>query len=503
MTTSTFFGLEIARRALESQQAALDVTGHNISNANSPGYTRQVPNLKATTPYTIPTTGRDLSLGSGVSMDTVTRARNAFVDRQLRGETSAQQYWTSRQTSLSNIEGVMNEPSDNSLSGALNKFWTAWSDLSSNPENSGSRAVVQERAVSLADTFHSVAQQLCTMQSDVDSDVNTKITQINTYATQIASLDNEIRAAQITGDNPNDLLDKRDNLIDELSKIVNVKVTETSDTNFPNRQVSHFQLDIGNTATSQTLVKDGAASQLVGTTSATGLTPPGSTVQNTITTVQWATGSANGLGGTNLTLDPQSGSLQADIDIRDKDLPTLLGKYDSLAQGIVTAVNDIYSPSGAAHFFDATSLSSSTIKLDTTVDTSNSTNINNIITGTTGSGDGSIAAAIAALSSGWSSLSGANLTAMKTAYGASLGDTYEATVSQFGANVQQANSTKSNEDLLVTNLTNQKDSVSGVSLDEEMTNMIQYQKSYSAAARVVTMMDDMLNTIVTGLGITR
>ena len=186
--TSTFFGLEITRRALNSQQSALDVTGHNISNANTQGYTRQIANLKATTPYTQPVPGRTLSLGSGVSMDTVTRARDAFVDRQLRDETSNQQYWTSLQTSFSNIESLMNEPSDDSLSGDLDQFWSAWSDLAENPENSGSRSVVQGRAVTLTDSFHAIAQQLTATQSDINSDVSTQISQINTYAQQIADL---------------------------------------------------------------------------------------------------------------------------------------------------------------------------------------------------------------------------------------------------------------------------------------------------------------------------
>lgn len=504
---STFFGLELSRRALESQQAALNTTGHNISNANTQGYTRQIANLTATTPYTIPVMGRNLSLGSGVSMDTITRARDAFVDRQLRGETSNQQYWTSRQTSLSNIEGVMNEPSDSSLSGAMNNFWTAWSDLSANPENSGARSVVQERATALTDSFHSISQQLTTVQSDLDFDVKTQISQINIYANQIASLNNQIKAAQVTGDNPNDLLDSRDNLVDELSKIVSVKVTETPDPSFSNGLVNNFQLDIGTTP--QTLVKDGVASQLVGVPDAL----PG-LGGNVITDIQWAAGTPNGLGGNLLAPDAQKGTLQADIDIRDKDLPTLSGKYDALASGIVTAVNDIHengTVTGTATtgipFFDPANLTASTISLDSTstnpVDASTATNINNIVTGDGTSGDGSIAAQIASLSTGWSSLTGADLTNMQANYGSSLGDSYGATVSQFGADVQQANNMKSGEDLLVTNLTNQRDAQSGVSLDEEMTNLVQYQKSYAAAARMVTMMDDMLNTIVNGMGITR
>jgi len=517
---STFFGLEIARRGLNAQQAAIDVTGHNISNASTQGYTRQIANLTATIPDTISVTGRNLSLGSGVSMDTVTRARNAFVDRQLRGETSNQQYWTSRKTSLSNIEGVMNEPSNNSLSGAMNNFWTAWSDLSANPENSGSRSVVQERAVALTDSFHSISQQLSTAQSDLDSNVNTQISQINTYANQIIGLNNQIKAAQVTGDNPNDLLNSRDNLVDELSKIVSVKVTETPDPNFPNGLVNNFQLDIGNTTTPQTLVKDGVASQLVGVPDASS---PKSLGGNVITGIQWAAGSPNGLAGNTLTLDAQKGTLKADIDIRDTDLPNLSGKYDALAKGIVTAVNDIYqtgtvnvsgtlTPYSGNNYFAPSNTKASNISLDSLlldpssnapVDSADATNINNIVTGDGTSGDGSIAAAIASLSTGWSSLTSTELTNMQATYGSSLGDSYGATVSQFGADVQQANTMKSGEDLLVTNLANQRDAQSGVSLDEEMTNLVQYQKSYSAAARMVTMMDDMLNTIVNGMGITR
>ena len=498
---STFFGLELSRRALESQQVALNISGHNIANANTAGYTRQIANLTATTPDSVLVSGRNLSLGSGVTLDTITRARSAFVDRQLRGETSNQQYWTSRQTSLSNIEGVMNEPSDNSLSGTLNNFWTAWSDLSANPDNSGSRSVVQERATALTDSLHSISQQLTTAQSDLDSDVNTQISKINTYANKIASLNNQIKAAQVSGDNPNDLLDSRDNLIDELSKIVSVKVTETPDTSFSNGLVNNFQLDIGN---GQTLVKDGIPSQLKGLTISP--TPPTSLGGNAITSIQWATASPNGLAGTALSLDAQKGTLQADIDIRDKDLPALSGKYDALAKGIVQAVNDIYEtgPNGAgSKFFDDSKLTASTISLDSSVNTSNASNINNIVTGTSGSGDGSIAAAIASLSTGWSSLTGTDLTNMQATYGSSLGDSYGATVSQFGADVQQANNMKSGEDLLVTNLTNQRDAQSGVSLDEEMMNLVKFQKSYAAAARMVTMMDDMLNTIVTGMGVTR
>ncbi|WP_088187773.1 flagellar hook-associated protein FlgK [Desulfosporosinus sp. FKA] len=480
--TSTFFGLEITRRALASQQAALDVTGNNISNANTEGYTRQMANLKETTPYTIYATGRNLSLGSGVSMDTVTRARDKFVDMELRDETSKQQYWTSRQTSLSNIESFMNEPSNNGLSAAMDNFWTAWSSLSQDPGNTGARSVVQGRAITLTDSFHAIAQQIKTMQSNLNSDVTTQIQKINSYADQIAKLNDQIKSAKITGDNPNDLLDSRDNLIDKLSKIVNVKVSETND---------DFSISIGGDVPPATLVDNGTANHLDETSGLDG------------NDVKWESGDS-------LTLNPQQGTLQADIQVRDTDLNNLLDQYNSLAKDIVGAVNSIYgtgkvtgSTATGNTFFDPSNLTASTISLTSTgsapVDDSVPTNINNIVTGDGTSGDGSIAAAIAALATGWSSITDTSLTSKAS----SLGDEYGVIVSQFGVQVQQTNQTKAGEDVLVNNLTNQRDSVSGVSLDEEMTNMIQYQKSYMAAARVVTTMDDMLSTIVTGLGVTR
>jgi flagellar hook-associated protein 1 FlgK len=497
--SSTFFGLELSRRALESQQAALNTTGHNIANANTQGYTRQIANLTATTPYTVPIAGRNLSLGSGVTLDTITRARNAFVDLQYRGENSKQQYWAGKQDSLTKLEGMMNEPSDNSLSGDLNKFWTGWSDLSKNPENVGTRTVVQQRAITLTDSFHAISQQISDMQINLDKNVNVQISQINVYANQIKDLNGLIKQAEVAGDNPNDLRDKRDNLVDELSKIVTVKVTETPDPSFTNRQVNIYRLDIGKGTPSQTLVNDGLASQLQGVTAPTGIGGNG------ITAVQWV-GDSNHIAGAPLFLDQNMGTLQANIETRDTYLPTLLGKYDKLALGIVTAVNDIHvtgTVTGTAFtnrpFFNTVNLTASTISLDPSI----ASNINNIVTGNGDSGDGSIAAAISGFSTGWSSLAGANLTAMKATYGTSLGDSYGATVAQLGVDVQQANRMKAGEDVLVTNLSNQRDSLSGVNLDEEMMNLVKFQKSYSAAARMVTMMDDMLDTIVNKMGLTR
>ncbi|KGK90334.1 hypothetical protein DP73_06690 [Desulfosporosinus sp. HMP52] len=541
--SSTFFGLEMSRRALASQQAALNITGHNISNANTEGYTRQVGNLTATTPYTIPIAGRNLSLGTGVTLETVTRARDAYVDRQLRGETSKQQYWAGRQDGLQKIEEMLNEPSENSLHSDMDNFWSAWSDLSKNPENMGARSVVRERALTLTESFHHIAQQVTDMRENLDSSITVQIRQINTFGQQIKDLNDQIKRAEVTGDNPNDLRDQRDLLVDQLSKIVSVRVVETKDPKFTDRTVTDFKVIIGDENSPNNVLVDDSMARLL-------KDPPLENAEG-FARVVWSDKP-----NTDVDLGIKNGGLSANIEVRDMDLPKFGAQFDKLAQGIANAVNALHQtgqgliaetqtdpvvgPVGINFFTDgsdpATSnppdlpvINAATITLNFDIED----DLNRIATGTIplddstnppthaldtdGNplvivGDGSIASALSALSSGWSSLKslivsgrfgtidGVNQNPISAA---SFSDYYGANVAQIGVDVQQAERMTAGQDVLVIHLTNQKESYSGVSLDEEMTNLVRFQKSYSAAARMVTMMDDMLDTIVNRMGVTR
>lgn len=488
---STFFGLELARRALESQQYALDVTGHNIANANTQGYTRQVANLKSTTPDTINSLGHSLSIGTGVTLENITRARDAFVDRQFRWETSKQEYWGGRQDALQKVEGMFNEPSENSLHDDMNKFWTAWSDLSKNPENMGARSVVHERALTLVDSFHHLAQQITDMRNNMDANVRVQIHQINSYSEQIAGLNEQIKRAEVAGDNPNDLRDKRDALVDELSKIVSVRVVETIDPSFTDREVHDYQVNIGaETTPPQILVSNTTAYKLDET----------AVDANGFALVQWDASAPNP--GAALDMGDRLGSLQANMEIRDDYLPNFLQKFlDDLAAGIVQAVNTLHTSGEGltagvtGNFFDPASTTAATIALDPYVD-----DLSHIATRPSGAeiGDGSVAQQISSLANGWTAVASPLPNAAT-----SFGDFYGANIAQLGIDVQQADRMKAGEDVLVTHLSNQRESLSGVSLDEEMTNLVRFQKSYSAAARLVTMMDDMLDTIVNRMGVTR
>ncbi|WP_407307274.1 flagellar hook-associated protein FlgK [Desulfosporosinus sp. SB140] len=525
--TSTFFGLELSQRALNSQQLALDVTGNNISNANTAGYTRQSPILAASTPYVISGTGRNLSLGSGTDLNTITRARDAFVDSQFRSETSKQQYWGAKEDSLTNAESILNEPSDNSLSNDMSQFWTAWSDLSNDPQDEGARSVVSERAQELTDTFHNLSKQVSDQQNNLNSSVNVQITQINTYAQQIGELNQQIKQAEVAGDNPNDLRDQRDSIVDNLSKIVNVKVVETKDASFTDRNVNDYKVIIGNdspsSTTNNTLV-DGSTVRLLEDPPPTYTSSDAPTDSSIgFSKVVWSDDST----GTSVDLGTNLGTLQADLEVRDNYLPSFQGQLDTLAQAIASSVNVVHrTGQGLTAATQTDTVTGNTIgidfftasdsKVDSTtglpVVTAATINLNSDIaaqpdkiatgvlnTTTITAGDGTIAQKISSLSTSWNALNGLMANPVS---GTSLGNYYSANVAKLGVDVQQATRMKAGEDVLVTNVTNQRESLSGVSLDEEMTNLVQYQKSYAAAARMVTMMDSMFDSIIS-MGMTK
>ncbi|MEA4902175.1 flagellar hook-associated protein FlgK [Desulfitobacterium sp.] len=512
--SSTFFGLEMSKRALQTQQTALNITGHNISNSNTKGYTRQTPNIQAMTPDILNNMGNRMSIGAGVNVKTIERVRDAFVDRQYRWENSNQQYWAAREDSLGKIEGLVNEPSDYSLSDDLDQFWNAWSDLSKNPENLGSRSVVLERAATLADTFHHLDQQITEMQKGLDSEIRVEIKQVNDYSNQIKSLNEQIKRAEIAGDNPNDLKDKRDAIVDELSNLVNVRVVESKDPSYTDRDVSIYKVYIGSdSASDQILVDDtNAAYQLAEPTAAGSDGLP-------FADVKWATGS---LAGKPVNLGENQGKLKANLNMRGPDntpsqpkesayLVNLRDKINELAKGIAEAVNDLHKlgkakgitpPSDVPDFFvkDGTGeITAANIKVNSDL----KNDPWKIATGKTNYGDGEIAKAIASLSSGWEDYENITLKADGTIKAASFGDYYGAAIAELGVDAQQATRMRKGQDVLLNNMYNQRETISGVNLDEEITNLIKYQKSYTAAARMVTMMDDMLDTIVRGMGITR
>lgn len=500
--TATFFGLEIGYRALNAQQIALDVTGHNISNASSPTYSRQTANMVVPTPYTTLGYGRQLSLGTGVEVGSITRARSAFIDSQYRSQYSLQQYWTQKQSALQNVEGIVNEPSDNSLHGDMDALWSAFGSLATDPENAGARTVVQERAVALSEGFHQIVTQINSLKNDSENSITVGVNQVNDIAKQISQLNTQIKTAEVNGDNPNDLCDQRDALVDQLSQYFSVTVNESQDPNFTDRVVNNYSVKIGD----HYLVQANSAYDTINVSG----DPP---------TLQWNSDSTAVKAGDGSNGD--TGSIKASLDNLTY-LGKLEGKYDQLAQAVHDAVNqlhqagyDLYGNLGGDFFdySDPANPGASTLELAANIQNDPSliaaASSNSTVAGTNTSADGGNALQIASLKDGWDSIKSlSSFAGFQTSYpdvssATSFSDYYGSVISGIGVDSQEADRMVSSYGVLVTQSSNQRQSFSGVSLDEEMTNMIQFQKSYTAAARIITTMDDMLNTIVNGMGITR
>lgn len=224
---STFHGLETAKRALTTQQSALYTTGHNIANANTVGYTRQRVNMETTEPFPSPGFNRPQipgQLGTGVRAGEIQRIRDSFTDMQFRTETSKLGYWQAKAEMLTQIEDVMNELQETGLSIAFDEFWKSLQDLAVQPQNDGARRVVRERGITLANTFNYISNTLKNIQIDYRNEIDVTQDRINSILRQINALNQQIGSVEPHGYLPNDLYDRRDLLVDELSEYISIRV---------------------------------------------------------------------------------------------------------------------------------------------------------------------------------------------------------------------------------------------------------------------------------------
>ncbi|MDI9426231.1 MAG: flagellar hook-associated protein FlgK [Spirochaetota bacterium] len=224
---STFMGIEIGKRGLHSHQQALHVTGHNISNAENKEYSRQRVVITSADPLYVPALNRANSpgnIGQGSVVQTVERIRDSFIDDRIVAEKDVLGYWNTKNDFIHQIEMVYNEPSDQSLRSRLDQMWRAWEELSKYPEERSAREVVKEKAVNLSNEVNHVYRQLDDLQKNANRQVFHRVEQVNLYARDIRDLNERILKAEALGDNPNDLKDRRDALIEKLSTLVNISV---------------------------------------------------------------------------------------------------------------------------------------------------------------------------------------------------------------------------------------------------------------------------------------
>lgn len=462
---SAFSGLDIAYRALQAQQQAIDVVNHNIANANTPGYSRQTAILATTPPYTIPTISRNTSagqMGTGVAVIDVQRTRYSLFDYQIRGESQTLGKWEKTRDALSQVEVIFNEPSGSGLNSLLSKFWQAWQDLTNAPQDAGARSALAEQADSLAVAFNRNYIQLTNIQQDLDSQIRVGADQINDFADRIASLNVQIAQVELVGQRANDLRDQRDLLLDQLSSLVKVSYSET-----PEGAVNVF---LG----SRVLVTRGTTERVTTTTDANGFA-----------SIIWQDdGSAASV------TDGQLYGLQ---QARDLEIPQFVNDLQSLSGQLITQVNTLHRTgfgldnSTGLDFFNGSGAN------DMAVNPVLKTNPERIATAAAADspGDNSVGLAIAGLQRALTMNGGTS----------DFGKFFAAMVSRLGVGSQRAEMMASNQKLLVDHLTRQRDSLSGVSLDQETTLLIEHQRAYEAAARVINTVDELLDKLINGTGL--
>jgi flagellar hook-associated protein 1 FlgK len=464
--------LNMARAGMNAQQTAIQIASQNISNAENTGYSRQRVDLAASLPTLFPYG----DLGTGVDIKGVTRARDVMLDTTYRQNAGSQSSADATSTALSQIQDIFGEPSDTGLSSSLDAFWGAWGTLAQDPTNGAAKAVVVQSGNNVATTLNQFARQLDQLDQNNRETMNADVSQVNSLSKQIGDLNRQIVTSQSNGQPANDLLDARDNLLDQISQLTGGQVVYHANGSVAVYAGSRMLLD--DTSVSTLEVQDGQ--------------PPKIAYQ-----------------GGSPALDGIGGKLGAELKVSATTIPNAMSKLDSMAKTLVTTVNSIHSsgqvfsgnpPVGApaGNFFAVTNpaptgtdpmMTARGIKMQITSAAQVAT-----ASGTaTGPGNVDVANQIAGLQENGVAFTDGSGNALGTA---SFDDFYSQLVGDVATQTHQAQDDATVQKSLADNADTRRQSVSAVSTDEELINVIKFQHAYQAAARLVTIADEMAQTLI-------
>lgn len=472
----TFFGIEIGRRGIMVQQRALETTGHNIANAGTKGYSRQEVVLATTPPYSFPGMGAGQQ-GTGVKAQEVRRIREEFLDFQYRNEVKTLGRWQVRQNILEKLEAIFNEPSDEGMGAVLGRFFDAWQNVARYPESEGARSALRQEGITLAEAFRHMADQISDLKADINSSIGVKVNEINSVARQVRDLNAQIVKAEAGNMAANDLRDRRDLLLDQLSEVVPIQVEEDrfgavsivvrDHTLLSGHKVNALSVDV---ASGKVTWPDGAEYQI-------GSRPYG-------------------------TLE---GLLEA-VHV-DEANPGLIQSYeerlDTLAATIIEQVNNLHMKGvgltglTGIEFFSGDnagnmSVSKNILKSDGL----------NLIAAAVKPEDYDTNPSCPPLGDGSNALLIAQLRHETLVNGTTtFNDYYNGLVAELGVQGQEAERNVDNQTILTSEIDNRRLAVSGVSLDEEAVNMIRFQQAYNASARLITVVDEMLEVLINRTGL--
>lgn len=474
----SFSGINIGYSGLTASQRNLQATGHNISNANTVGYSRQRVIQQSVKPETLFDT---MQVGKGVEAAGIFQIRDSFLDDRFRAENTKFGYWSTKQQTTEELEAIFNEISDSGLQHVMDEFWNAWQEVAKDPQSLTARGLLKEQSISFCETVDHLDHQLSKMQLNINTEIEKKVQRVNELSDNIAQLNKEILSRVADGEHPNDFLDQRNQLLDEIYQIVPLQMTEGN-----NGMISLF---LGG----RTLVDGFTANRIATAVDAN---------NNGMLDVQWSDGGAP----INFTSGNTKGELNALITSRDSWIDQKRQDLNQLVSYIASEVNKQHltgqgldGTSNIAFFSlpDGRPITSATpindlctrISINPALD-----NLDNIAasSGADGAGNNENALAISQLRYKNFDIDGKSVT---------LDNYYRSLISDLGLEGQEAKTMANNQVVLCQEINNQRQSVSGTSLDEEMTNMIKFQHSYNAAARVVNAMDEMIDRIINQTGV--
>jgi len=504
--SSTFSGLNTTVRGLMSHQVALNTVGHNISNADTDGYSRQSVALVTSKPESTQGPYCQLQIGTGTDTQAITRARDTFMDQQMWKENPTLGYAQTQEDMMSQIEGVISISSDTGIQSVLDKFWSSWQTLGSKASDDSTRNLVLQRGTEIVNTIQQSASQLKDMVASANDDLKLDVQTVNQITSDILALNKKIALSENVGSgSANDLRDRRDLLVDKLSDYVNVQVTEDQDGSYN--------------------IQSGAVT-LVSADNRTELTTVSRMDEDygyEVVDIQ-----AN---GKDVTF--ANGSLQGKVDMRDDTdtgIKSYLNSLSTMSEFLLRDFNAIHRAgygedsstsdptkgTGRNFFGDA-----STAYTDTTYTKPNdwlaALKVNAVLLDQTTTVPG-IQMIAAKTSNTQGNASGDNAIKLSqalrmnttdllpTGYTATLGTTaslnsyFSSMVGTLGVQKQGASGLADNQQTLVDQIETWRQSTSGVNLDEEMTNMIKFQKGYNASARMLTTMDELLDKLINSTG---
>lgn len=462
-----FGTLNLASRSLQTQMTGLEVTGQNLANVNTTGYSRQRVQITAS-PDLVTSIGPE---GTGADATSIQQIVSNLLNNQIQSQSSTSGYWNSQQTALQNAQNGLDEflngsgatsstssatgtTTDSGLGGQLSALFNAFQSVATSPTSISARQTLIGQAQTVAASFNNINTQLNNVKDSLNTSLSDDVASANQLLSQIATLNSQISTAQFSGGNANDLTDEREQDLENLSQLTNI-TTSTGSNGAVNVTIGGQALVSGNTVNDTLQTYDPGNGGLL---------------------VQTATGKVN------LTLT--GGSMQGTIDARDGTLAGLQENINNLANSLITQVNSLHSGgygltgTTGNSFFNGTDAGTITVNAALA---GNPALIQASGSATT-PGDNTVALQLAQLAS----------TTQSSLNNQTFNDSYGSTVASLGNALASANTEVSNQATVTNMLNTQRGSISGVNVDEEMTNMMTFQRAYEASAQVVTTVNTML-----------